>query len=65
MADSPNTKSVALQTLDRLPESANWDDVMYGFYVRAAIDAGIADVAAGRMISQAEVRARLFTAFSR
>lgn len=59
MADAPNTKTKAQQTLDRLPESANWDDVMYELYVREAIDAGMADVVAGRTLTQAEVRTRL------
>ena len=59
MAESPSTKTKAQETLDRLPDSASWDDVMYELYVREAIDAGVADVAAGRTMSQAEVRARL------
>lgn len=59
MSEAPNTKTKAQETLDRLPESASWDDVMYELYVREAIDAGIADVAAGRTMTQAEVRARL------
>ncbi len=58
MADTPNTKTKAQETLDRLPESANWDDVMYELYVREAIDAGMADVAAGRTLTHAEVRAQ-------
>lgn len=59
MAESPTTKSKAREALERLPESASWDDVMYELYVREAIDAGVADVAAGRTLTQAEVRARL------
>ena len=50
MADTPNTKTKAQETLDRLPESANWDDVMYELYVREAIDAGGLRIsAAGRV----------------
>lgn len=59
MSESPNTKSKARDTIDRLPESASWDDVMYEMYVREAVDAGLADVAAGRTLSQAEVRERI------
>ena len=59
MAESPSTKTKAQEALDRLPDSASWDDVMYELYVREAVDAGLADVTAGRSMTQAEVRARL------
>jgi predicted transcriptional regulator len=52
-------KSVAREIIDRLPESASWDDVMYELYVREAIEAGLGDVAAGRTVSHDEVKARL------
>lgn len=52
-------KSHAREIIDRLPESASWDDVMYELYVRESIDAGLADVAAGRTIPHEQVRARL------
>jgi predicted transcriptional regulator len=54
-----STKSKARAIIDQLPDSASWDDVMYELYVREAIDAGLADVAAGRTYTSAEVRARL------
>ena len=57
--ESSSTKSKARDTIERLPESASWDDVMYEMYVREALDAGLADVAAGRALSQADIRARL------
>ena len=59
MSDSSTTKAKARETVDRLPESASWDDVMYEMYVREALDAGLADVAALRTLTQAEVRARI------
>ena len=59
MSDSPSTKAKARETVDRLPDSASWDDVMYEMYVREAVDAGLADVAAGRSLTQAEVRSRI------
>jgi predicted transcriptional regulator len=52
-------KAAAREIIDRLPESASWDDVMYELYVRAAIEAGLSDVAAGRTFSHDEVKARL------
>ena len=59
MSDSGNAKAHAREIIDRLSESATWDDVMYELYVREAIDAGLADVAAGRTIPHEQVRARL------
>jgi len=59
MTDASTTKSKAREAVDRLPDSASWDDVMYEMYVREAVDAGLADVAAGRVLTQAEVRARI------
>jgi predicted transcriptional regulator len=58
--DAPsNVKAAARQLVERLPEGASWDDLMYEIYVRQAIDEGLADVAAGRTVSAAEVRAEL------
>lgn len=59
MSEPGNAKSHAREIIDRLPESASWDDVMYELYVRESIDAGLADVAEGRTIPHEQVRARL------
>ena len=59
MTDAKNPKANAREIIERLPDSATWDDVMYELYVREAIDAGLSDVAAGRTFTQDEVRARL------
>ena len=59
MSEQRSAKSHARETIDRLPESASWDDVMYELYVRESIDTGLADVAAGRTIPHDQVRARL------
>ena len=59
MSDAGNAKTHARDIIDRLPESASWEDVMYELYVREAIDAGLADVAAGRTTPHEQVRARL------
>jgi predicted transcriptional regulator len=58
--DAPsNVKAAAHQLVDRLPEGASWDDLMYEIYVRQGIEEGIADAAAGRTVSAAEARAEL------
>lgn len=59
MSDAGNAKTHARDIIDRLPESASGEDVMYELYVREAIDAGLADVAAGRTTPHEQVRARL------
>lgn len=52
-------KAQAQDTLQHLPESASWDDVMYALLVREKIEAGLADIAAGRTFSHEEVVERL------
>lgn len=59
MNDPTTPKTQAQDTLERLPESASWDDVMYALCVREKIEAGLADVAAGRTFSHEEVMSRL------
>jgi predicted transcriptional regulator len=54
-----NVKVAARQLVDRLPEGASWDDLMYEIYVRQGIEEGLADAAAGRTVSAAEARADL------
>jgi len=49
-------KEQARQTLDELPESATWDDVLYALYVRQKIERGFEDIKNGRVISHEEVR---------
>jgi predicted transcriptional regulator len=49
-------KSEARKLLDRLPDESTWDDLMHEVYVRQAIEAGLADSKAGRVVSVAEVR---------
>lgn len=58
--DAPaNVKAAARQLVERLPEGASWDDLMYEIYVRQGIEAGLADVAAGRTVTAAAARAEL------
>lgn len=58
--DAPSTvKAAARQLVDRLPDGASWDDLMYEIYVRQSIDEGLADVAAGGTLPAAAARAEL------
>lgn len=55
---STNVKQEARRLVDNLPENATWDDLMYEIYVRQAIEAGLADSEAGRVLDVKEVRAK-------
>jgi len=52
-----NVKDEARKLIDGLPETATWEDVIYRLYVREAIEAGIADADAGRVVDFSEIRA--------
>ncbi len=49
-------KAAAHQLIEALPVNATWDDLKYAIYVRQSIEAGLADVAAGRLIDNNDVR---------
>ena len=53
-----NIKQEAHRLIEQLPENATWDDLMYEIYVRQAIEAGLADSEAGRILDIKEVRAK-------
>lgn len=53
-----NIKQEAHRLIEKLPENATWDDLMYEIYVRQAIEAGLADSEAGRTLDVKEVRAK-------
>ena len=59
MAAPKDIKSDARHLVDQLPEGAGWDDLAYEVYVRQAIEAGLADVEAGRTISHDEALKRI------
>ena len=53
--ENANVKTEARRLVDELPETATWDDLMYRIYVRQAIEAGLEDSRAGRVIPDEEV----------
>jgi len=59
VSDQPTPKTQAREIIEALPDSASWEDMMYEFYVREAIEEGLADVESGRSVPQAEVHMRL------
>jgi len=54
---TPSVKEQARKIVDELPDTATWEDLIYRLYVREAIEAGIADADAGRVVDVADVRA--------
>jgi predicted transcriptional regulator len=48
-------KEMARQLIEHLPDTATFDDIMYEFYVRQKIEAGLKDAAEGRVFSHEEV----------
>jgi predicted transcriptional regulator len=54
-----DVKAAARETLELLPDDTTWDDVIYRMYVRQKIEAGLADAAAGNLVSTEEARRRL------
>ena len=53
-----NIKQEAQRLLEKLPDKATWEDLMYRIYVREAIEAGIKDSDEGRTVDVKEVRKR-------
>jgi predicted transcriptional regulator len=50
-----NIKEKARSLIDKLPDNSTWDNLMYQIYVIQAIEAGLSDSEAGRVISVEEV----------
>ena len=51
-----NVKEEARRLVETLPEDVTWDDLMYRIYVRQAIEAGLADSDADRVVDVEDVR---------
>jgi predicted transcriptional regulator len=56
MAQSTTIKEEARRLVDKLPEDATWEDLMYEIYVQQAIEAGLKDSQKGRTVPVEEVR---------
>ena len=52
-------KTAAREIIERLPEDANWEDLMYQLYVREKIEIGLQQIADGQGIDHDEVFQRL------
>lgn len=52
-------KDAARQVIDQLSDQAGWDEIMYELYVKQKLEAGLADIEAGRTVSHDQVKAQL------
>ena len=52
-------KEAPLHLIDRLPDQATWEDIMYELYVKQKIKAGLKAVEEGRTIPHEEMKHRL------
>lgn len=50
----------AKKVIEKLPDEASWDDVMYQIYVRKKIDEGIRSADEGKLVSHDEVKRKFF-----
>jgi len=49
-------KEEARKLIEELPDQATWDDVMYEFYIKKKIEAGIKAAEAGDIVCHDDVR---------
>jgi hypothetical protein len=53
-----NIKPEAHRLVEQLPDNATWDDLMYEIYIRQAIEAGVIESDAGRILEGKEGQAK-------
>ncbi len=51
-------KEEARKLINKLPDQATWDDIMYEFYVRKKIEAALKAAEEGRIVPHEEVKKR-------
>lgn len=54
-------KEEARKLIDKLPEQATWDDIMYKFYVRKKLETALKAAEEGRVVSHEEVKKRFLS----
>lgn len=58
-------KDEAKKMIDRLPDNATCDDIMYELYVKKKIAAGLTAAEEGRVVSHEDAKKRLLSILSR
>ncbi len=54
-------KEEARRLIDKLPEQATWDDIMYEFYVKKKLALALKSADEGRVVSHEEVKKRFLS----
>jgi hypothetical protein len=54
-------KEEAKKLIDRLPDQATWDDILYGFYVKKKLAVAMKAAEEGRVVSHKDAKKRLLT----
>ena len=54
-------KDEAKKMIDRLPDNATWDDIMYELYVKKKIAGGLKAAEEGRVVSHEDAKKRLLS----
>lgn len=54
-------KEEAKKMIDRLPDNATWDDIMYELYVKKKIAAGLKAAEECRVVSHEDAKKRLLS----
>jgi predicted transcriptional regulator len=54
-------KEEAKKLIDKLPDQATWDDIMYEFYVKKKLAVALEAAEEGRVISHEEVKKRFLS----
>ena len=54
-------KEEAKRLIDKLPEQATWDDIMYEFYVKKKLALALKSADEGRVVSHEEVKKRFLS----
>ncbi len=55
----PAPKDQVRQLLEHIPDDATLEDIQYHIYVREKIDRGLADVAAGKVLTEKQFDERM------
>jgi len=50
-----SVKDAARQLIEQLPEQATWEDIMYEYYVKQKIEAGLKAADEGRTVPHEEI----------
>jgi predicted transcriptional regulator len=53
------TKEIAMQTIDKLPNEAVYDDILHALYINAKFEHGVKEIQEGKGIPHEEAKERL------